>query len=217
MIKKILILFCFVGLLTACNSSKSSYSRHIKKQPQQQYKSKKHKIVKSSRRDKNKPYNSQIPSIPIIEADTSVLGNLICPESAEIQEVGRASKARAIIDYAKTYMGTNYRYGGMSSSGIDCSGLVYLSFLNAGDIELPRRSQDIAREGQSIPKNQIRIGDLVFFKTNGSRVINHIGIVVENSKSGLRFIHSSTSRGVMISGLNEQYWKRTYQESRRIL
>src|SRR5699024_2810273 len=129
----------------------------------------------------------------------------------------RRRKAEAIVEYAVSFLGTRYRYGGMSSSGMDCSGLVHLSFLNAAGIELPRQSREIAKEGKRISKEELQMGDLVFFKTQGALRINHLGIVIENNESGIRFIHASRSRGVMVSELSLPYWSKTYQEARRVL
>lgn len=128
-----------------------------------------------------------------------------------------AGLADQIIDYAKSFMGTKYKYGGMNKKGIDCSGLIYQSFLNAGDIFLPRSSREIANQGERIRLNQVQKGDLIFFKTNSSRSINHLGLVVENKKGDIHFIHSSTSRGVIISSLTENYWHKSFVEARRLL
>jgi|SRR5690625_806107 len=135
-------------------------------------------------------------------------------EEVELSENQLALK---IVDYAKSFLGTKYRYGGMSESGMDCSGLVYLSFLNAGDIFLPRSSREIAKQGEKIKLKQAQKGDLVFFRTNGRNVINHLGLVVRNDKGKVEFIHSSTTKGVMISALNEDYWNKNFVEARRIL
>lgn len=149
------------------------------------------------------------------------------PEAANAKKIARyeeenksetADLATKITDYAKTYLGTSYRYGGMSSSGMDCSGLIYLSFSNAADIFLPRSSREIAKQGNRIRRNQISKGDLLFFKTDPKRnVINHIGLVVEINGSHIHFIHSSTSRGVMISELDDIYWHKVFVEARRVL
>lgn len=134
-----------------------------------------------------------------------------------VADRGRRRKAEAIVAYAESFLGTRYRYGGMSSGGMDCSGLVHMSFLNAVDIDLPRQSREIAKEGARISKNELEKGDLVFFKTQGSRRINHLGIVVENNENEILFIHASLSGGVMVSELSLPYWNKAYEESRRVL
>lgn len=126
--------------------------------------------------------------------------------------------AHEVVDFAKGYLGTKYQYGGASKSGMDCSGLIYMSFLNAADMHLPRTTKEMAKEGKKVKNNRIQKGDLVFFNTlKGGGKYNHSGIVVKAEKEDVQFIHSSTSKGVMVSGLNEDYWRKAFVEARRIL
>lgn len=127
------------------------------------------------------------------------------------------SKLRNIVKHAKTFEGTRYKFGGTSKKGMDCSGLIYVSFLEE-DIALPRVSRDMAKKGKRISLTKAEAGDLLFFQTNKSRnVINHVGLVVESSSGELKFIHSTTSRGVIISSINERYWNNAFVEIRRII
>jgi hypothetical protein len=122
-----------------------------------------------------------------------------------------------IIDHALQFLGTRYKYGGTSPEGMDCSGLVYTSFLQR-DIKLPRSSRDMALLGEELDLSQIKTGDLLFFKTDRRKKdINHVGLVVELTEDRILFIHSSTSRGVIISGLDENYWREHFVTARRIL
>lgn len=99
---------------------------------------------------------------------------------------------------------------------MDCSGLIYTSFQKEG-IQLPRVSRDMAKQGYKIHTNQVNVGDLLFFQTNKSRkVINHVGLVVEIVPGNVSFIHSTTSRGVIVSSLNEKYWNSAYVMARRV-
>jgi len=128
------------------------------------------------------------------------------------------SKSSQIIDYSKQFLGTRYKWGGTTKRGMDCSGLVYESF-SAHQIYLPRISRDIAKKGKKIKLNETLKGDLLFFKTGKSRrnAINHVGLVVEIKNNTIYFIHATTSKGVIISSLNEDYWKSAFTEVRRIL
>lgn len=100
---------------------------------------------------------------------------------------------------------------------MDCSGLVYTSFLKE-KISLPRVSRDMAKKGKRLSKDKISKGDLVFFKTNKNKnVINHVGLVVESKRGNILFIHSSSSRGVIVSSLDEKYWRNAFVEGRRVL
>lgn len=105
-----------------------------------------------------------------------------------------------------------YKRGGRQpSTGFDCSGFVrYVFHLGAG-IELPRTSAAQYREGQQVARNDLRIGDLVFFRTSGKRV-SHVGIYLGDDS----FIHSpSAGKRVSVSSLSEPYWSRHFAGGRR--
>ena len=122
-----------------------------------------------------------------------------------------------IIKHAKSFEGTRYKFGGTTKKGMDCSGLIYTSFATE-DITLPRISRDMAKQGKRISLLKVQEGDLVFFQTNKSRnVINHVGLVVYNKSGVLKFIHSTTSRGVLISDISEAYWNSSFVQARRVL
>lgn len=74
----------------------------------------------------------------------------------------------------------------------------------------------MAKEGKEISKSKAEEGDLIFFKTNNSSTINHVGIITENDDE-LLFIHSSTSKGVIVSSLNEAYYAKAFEKIKRIL
>lgn len=136
------------------------------------------------------------------------------------EETGNASESNAktshIIKTALSYNGTRYRYGGTTRKGMDCSGLVYTSF-KEHDIALQRASYMMATQGEKIKLKEVRKGDLLFFKTGRKNRINHVGLVIEIKGRDIRFIHSTTSRGVLVSSLQEGYWNHAFTEARRIL
>ncbi|MRM96642.1 C40 family peptidase [Riemerella anatipestifer] len=126
-------------------------------------------------------------------------------------------EARKIIKTAEKYLGVPYKYAGNTSSGFDCSGLVSKVFIE-NNKTLPRRSTDQALEGNSISVKEIKAGDLVFFATMGGAKVSHVGIVHTIETNGeIKFIHASTSKGVIISSLNETYWNKSFLFARRIL
>ena len=126
-------------------------------------------------------------------------------------------KAEAIISTAMTFSGTRYKYGGTTKKGMDCSGLVFVS-LKENDILFPRTSYQMAMEGQKIDVDEVQKGDLLYFKTSKSgKRINHVGLVVEVDGDDIRFIHATTSRGVLVSSLREGYWKYAFVKAMRIL
>lgn len=129
---------------------------------------------------------------------------------------GASSLVKQIISSAKNQLGAPYKSGGTTTSGFDCSGLIFATFKKY-DILLPRSAFQLAEEGQKISKKNIQKGDLIFFKTNGKSEINHVGIVVEVNDSDIQFIHSSTQKGVIISSTKEPYYNKTYYQANRIL
>lgn len=132
-----------------------------------------------------------------------------------------AGKNSSLIDKilkdAKDYLGTPYKLGGNTSSGIDCSGLVSKVF-NENKIKLPRRSTDQALQGKKIENWEIKPGDLLFFATFGNGRVSHVGIVNEIKYNGeITFVNASTTKGVIISSLNELYWNKAFLFAKRIL
>lgn len=133
------------------------------------------------------------------------------------KEERKNERAEAIVSTAMTFSGTRYKYGGTTKKGMDCSGLVYVS-LKENDILFPRISYQMAMEGQKIGVGEVQKGDLLYFQTSktGKR-INHVGLVVEVDGDDIRFIHSTTSRGVLVSSLREGYWNHAFVKAMRIL
>ena len=135
----------------------------------------------------------------------------------KITEAPIPLKADLIINTALGYSGVRYKYGGTTSRGMDCSGLLYISFAEH-DVQLPRVSYLMAREGKEIRLREVNKGDLLFFKTQKrSKRINHVGLVVAIDGSEIQFIHATSSRGVIVSSLEEGYWNRSFVKAARIL
>lgn len=121
-----------------------------------------------------------------------------------------------LVNTAKVNLGTPYKAGGTTKEGMDCSGLVFTTF-EAYKIALPRTSVKMADEGTEVSIRNAQPGDLIFFKTNNSKVINHVGIITNITNSDIVFIHSSTSKGVIESSLNETYYQEAYEKINRII
>jgi cell wall-associated NlpC family hydrolase len=126
--------------------------------------------------------------------------------------------AEQLIDAAADNLGVKYKYAGTTRAGYDCSGLIYTIF-NAENITLPRNSFQQSKIGVVLnpKKDQAQKGDLIFFKTNKNREINHVGIVIEATDDEIKFIHSSTSKGVIISSTKEPYYQKTFVQINRVL
>lgn len=121
-----------------------------------------------------------------------------------------------MINNAMEFIGVHYRGGGTSRAGMDCSGMVTAVFDIFG-MKLPRSSYEMAKVGEKIDPSDAKKGDLVFFRTNGRSAINHVGMVIENDGEEIKFIHSSTSKGVIISSTKEPYYKRTLAQANRVI
>jgi len=121
-----------------------------------------------------------------------------------------------LIANATENIGIRYRSGGTSKSGFDCSGLMICTFNNF-DIKLPRSSIEQSRFGTKVNSEEAQKGDLIFFRTNGRRQINHVGMVVEVVDGEIKFVHSSTHGGVMISSTKEPYYTRAFSQVNRVL
>ncbi|MBQ0768207.1 MAG: C40 family peptidase [Bizionia sp.] len=131
------------------------------------------------------------------------------------KEINKVTEA--ILKNAKKYKGTRYKYGGTTKQGMDCSGLIYTAFKEE-DITMPRTTGTLSTHGDWIDLKEVQEGDLLFFATsNNSRRVNHVGIVTTSRLGKVEFIHSSTSRGVMISDLAEKYWYFAFVQARRVL
>jgi cell wall-associated NlpC family hydrolase len=131
---------------------------------------------------------------------------------------GTVSKSiNEILKDAEKYIGTPYKFGGNTSSGFDCSGFTVKVF-EENDFKLPRRSSDQAEAGEKIDIKEVKPGDLLFFATAGGSRVSHVGIVHDIGNDGeVKFIHASTSKGVIISSLNEKYWNKAYLHAQRVL
>ena len=114
---------------------------------------------------------------------------------------------------AADWIGAPYRGGGDSKKGTDCSGMVYQIYKKVYRIQVPRNSEELKDKSYKIAKRNLKEGDLVFFSSSRSRKkVAHVGIYLKNG----RFIHSSTSRGVIVSRLVEDYYSRHWISGGRI-
>lgn len=117
-----------------------------------------------------------------------------------------------LYQFVYDWLGTPYRLGGNTERGIDCSGFAYQLYDKVFNTVIGNNSRNIFSMVNPVNKEELKEGDLVFFKIK-SRSISHVGVYLGDDK----FAHASSSRGVMISNLNEPYWKRYYYKGGRLL
>lgn len=119
-------------------------------------------------------------------------------------------KNKFMAQYAQ-WKGVKYRLGGMDKSGVDCSGFVHVAFLDQLRKNIPRTTEQQVQLGKHIGQSNLKVGDLVFFKTSAK--VRHVGIYIGSGQ----FMHASTSKGVTISYLDNVYWSSRYWTARRII
>jgi len=122
----------------------------------------------------------------------------------------KAVAKNILLAQYEEWKGAKYEYGGLTKNGVDCSGLIYETFLTKFGIKLPRKSIIQGKVGIDISVSLLQPGDLVFFKTGITA--RHIGIYIDDSD----FIHVSETLGVTKSSLNDPYWHARYWKARRI-
>ena len=115
-----------------------------------------------------------------------------------------------LVKQVDEWLGTRYRLGGSTKSGIDCSALMQTLFTSIYGISLPRTAREQFQVSTRISREDIKEGDLIFFNTTGG--VSHVGLYIQNNK----FVHASSTGGVTISDLDEDYWSRKFIGVRRV-
>ena len=140
-------------------------------------------------------------------------GGAELPSKAEPQQIHWKTS-----DYIKMglifekYLGKPYKSKSEYETGLDCSLFAMEVYKKYNGTILTRMVKDQVKQGREVHRNLLRYGDLVFFKTDNYS-ISHVGIYVGHNQ----FIHASSSRGIVISNMNEKYWGERYAAARRII
>ena len=138
------------------------------------------------------------------------------PKNAPVKMAGQrvdlndTDKVKQILNQQyNDWRQVQHRMGGLSKSGIDCSGLVYSTYRSKFGIDVPRSTEYQSQAGRSVKQGQLRAGDMVFFKTGFKA--RHVGMYIDKGN----FLHVSSSKGVIISSLDHPYWSSAYWKWQR--
>lgn len=152
------------------------------------------------------------------EADT--LKSVVADSLPKIDSIAYKNPKQVddVINFAKRFLGTPYRYAGSTPSGFDCSGFIYYVMGNFG-FSLTRTSYGLAEFGRTVKLADLRPGDLMFFKGRNvnSTQIGHVGMVIDVGPGVIKFIHSSSSRGVVIDNFyTSKYYIPRFIKAKRL-
>ena len=142
--------------------------------------------------------------------------NIVRESQDRLQKIRRENRN---VEYSRLlqqigfYLGTPYKYGGDSRRGMDCSGFVRRMFRESFRLKLPHNAAQLYLNSTRVTSVELETGDLVFFSTNNSGAVNHVGIYLLDNY----FAHASESYGVIISKLSERYYRSRYIGGGRIL
>ncbi|MDD2894785.1 MAG: NlpC/P60 family protein [Aliarcobacter sp.] len=217
MIKKTFILLPTILLLTACTGNKNiqmEENNKINDKSSLNASSVSYNDYKSSydtenNKLKNRPHLKYEPNISKKDYEKLAFNN-IENEKIESTTPNNLTKKQAFLNFYNDWKNVRYKMGGTSRTGIDCSGFTQKAFKEKFGIELPRTTLTQVKVGVEVKKSDLKMGDLVFFKT--SKVNKHVGIYMGNGS----FLHSSI-KGIQFTELDKPFYKGTYWTARRIM
>jgi lipoprotein Spr len=141
-----------------------------------------------------------------VKNDTANVSDVKMKNIATIIGVSEKEIAhQKLYEFVTDWYGVPYKYGGCTKSGTDCSCLTINLYSAVYKKQLPRNADDMAKSCDKVSERKYDEGDMVFFKIN-SKTVSHVGVILKNNK----FVHASTSKGVLISDLNEAYYKKYF-------
>ena len=152
--------------------------------------------VKRVAKKESGPSAASYNNSPDIESASSIQIKYSLILNTEIEQVQNTQ----LFEYIDTWYGTPYCYGGSSKKCIDCSAFVQSFFVSMYGVMLPRTAREQYKGAKKISRTELSEGDLLFFNTTGG--VSHVGVYLQNNK----FVHASSSGGVMISDMFEPYW-----------
>jgi len=217
-LRNLISLFLLFLIFTSCKTTSVIVTSKSEAERQGLYKKPEVAVNSKPEKKKKKIIEKTEPIVTESPPKKDIKSRLSTDESSEdfILNTNNSSYlVEQLINAASENLGARYRSGGSNPEGFDCSGLMFFTF-SKFDIILPRSSNEMSNLGTVLNSNEVRKGDLIFFKTNGRKIINHVGMIVEILKDEIKFIHSATSKGVIISSTKEPYYKKTFAQVNRI-
>lgn len=212
MIKKTFILLPLVLLLTACSNKNLTLDEDRVKEKSSfttstlSYNDYKSAYESKNQKLKNRPNSKYEPMLSKEEYEKLSFTD----ELKNINSSDSVIKRQSFIDFYSDWKNVRYKMGGTSRTGIDCSGFTQKLFKEKFGIELPRTTLTQVNVGVEVKKSDLKMGDLVFFKT--SKVNKHVGIYMGNGD----FLHSSV-KGIQFTKLDKPFYKDSYWTARRII
>ena len=194
-LSKISLIFLSIFLFTSCEAVRNFLSRDLEEEDYS---------VGQLYVDE---YVAEVPYVPTPSAEAKAAGRV---NALGIER--SPDDNEQLYDAIEAWMGTPYKYGGTTKEGVDCSAFVGHIYQEVYQRRLHRVANDMQQDARLITKSELREGDIVFF-TNSKGRVSHVGIYL---KDGL-FVHSSTSRGVIISRLDDSYWSKHFYKGGRVL
>lgn len=216
--RNLLPLLLFFVIFTSCKTTSVIVTSKSEAEKQGLYKKPENAVTAKPEKKKKKIVEKVEPITAETPPKKDLRSRLSTDENSEdfiINTTNSSYLVEQLINAASENLGARYRSGGSTPEGFDCSGLMFFTF-NKFDIILPRSSNEMSNLGSVLNLSEVRKGDLIFFKTNGRKIINHVGMVVEVLEDEIKFIHSATSKGVIISSTKEPYYKRTFTQVNRV-
>lgn len=216
--RNLLPLLLFFVIFTSCKTTSVIVTSKSEAEKQGLYKKPENAVTAKPEKKKKKVVEKVEPITAETPQKKDLRSRLSTDENSEdfiINTTNSSYLVEQLINAASENLGARYRSGGSTPEGFDCSGLMFFTF-NKFDIILPRSSNEMSNLGSVLNLSEVRKGDLIFFKTNGRKIINHVGMVVEVLEDEIKFIHSATSKGVIISSTKEPYYKRTFTQVNRV-
>lgn len=217
-LRNLISLFILFLVFTSCKTTSVIVTSKSEAEKQGLYKKPEVAVISKPEKKKKKVIEKTEPIITEISPIKDIKSRLSTDENSDDLIINTSDSSylvEQLINAASENLGARYRSGGSNPEGFDCSGLMFYTF-SKFDLILPRSSNQMSKLGSVLNPNEIRKGDLIFFKTNGRKIINHVGMVVEVLEDEIKFIHSATSKGVIISSTKEPYYKRTFAQVNRI-